>query len=142
MQYADRIKTNNEIVSAAEDGLLGYVSTEDIADVAFKALVDEVIENNNPIIVGPELVSYDKIAAMLTEVLGRKITHTRLTETEFKQVLIGRGLPDDYAQMMSTLDGLIAQGAEERLFQRADVRGKRSLRAFFEANKDVWRAAD
>lgn len=61
LQYADRIKAKNDIVSAAEDGLLGYVSTEDIADVAFKALVDDVIEHNNPIIVGPELVSYDQV---------------------------------------------------------------------------------
>ncbi|KAJ7322925.1 hypothetical protein DFH08DRAFT_888277, partial [Mycena albidolilacea] len=139
LQYADRIKAKNDIVSAAEDGLLGYVSTEDIADVAFKALVDDVIEHNNPIIVGPELVSYDQIAGMLTEVLGREIKHTRLTEAEFTQVLIGRGMPPDYAQMMAALDGYIARGKEEQLFQQADVVGKRTLRAFFEANGDVWR---
>ncbi|KAF7348539.1 NAD(P)-binding protein [Mycena venus] len=133
-QYADLIKTRNEIVSATGDGLLGYVSTEDIADVAFKALVEEKIDNNNPIIVGPELVSYDQIADMLTEILGRKITHTKLTEAEFKKVLIGRGMPEDYAQMMTILDSVhVARGGEEQLFRRADVVGKRTLRAFLEA---------
>jgi hypothetical protein len=51
-------------MSAAADGLLGYVSTEDIAEVAFKALVDDVIQHN-PIIVGPELLSYDKVCRQL-----------------------------------------------------------------------------
>ncbi|KAJ7098296.1 hypothetical protein C8R44DRAFT_834910 [Mycena epipterygia] len=142
LQYADLIKTKNIIVSATGDGLIGYVSTEDIAAVAFKALVDDAVENTNPIIVGPELLSYDKIASMLTEILGRKINHMRLTEAEFKQVLIEKGVPEDYAQMLSAMDGSIAQGAEEKLFNRADVVGKRSIRAFFEANKDVWRSTE
>ncbi|KAJ7150978.1 hypothetical protein C8R43DRAFT_887044 [Mycena crocata] len=138
LQYADRINGKNDIASAAEDGLIGYVSTEDIAEVAFKALVDPVIEHSNPIIVGPELLSYDKIASMLTEILGREIAHTRMNKAEFKQVFIGRGMPENYAQMMTTMDGLIAGGAEEKLYARADFVGKRTLRAFFEANKDVW----
>ncbi|KAJ7484421.1 hypothetical protein FB451DRAFT_84646 [Mycena latifolia] len=142
LQYGDRIKTQNEIVSAAEDGLVGWVATEDIAEVAFKALVDDVIENTAPIIVGPELLSYDKIAGMLTEILGREIKHTRLSTIEFKQVLIERGMTEEYAQMLSSMDGLIAQSVEEKLYSRADVVGKRTLRGFFEANKDVWRAAD
>ncbi|KAJ7253705.1 hypothetical protein B0H12DRAFT_1017419 [Mycena haematopus] len=141
-QYADRIKTKNEIVSAAEDGLLGFVSTEDIAEVAFKALVEEVIDNDNPIIVGPELVSYDKIADMLTKILGRKITHVRMAQPEFRAMLVEVGMPEDYAQMMATLDGYVAGCGEERLFHRADVYGKRTLGDFFEANKDVWHTAD
>ncbi|KAJ7698630.1 hypothetical protein B0H17DRAFT_324738 [Mycena rosella] len=141
-QYNERIKAKDEIVSATGDGLLGYVSTEDIADVAFKALVDDVVEHTNPIIVGPELLSYDKIAAMLTEVLRREIKHNRLTPAEFKQVCVDKGMPEDYAQMMTMLDGFIAQGAEEKNYRRADVVGKRTLRAFFEANKEAWRAVD
>lgn len=64
IQYGDRIKAKSDIISAAGDGLLGYVSTEDIADVAFGALVDEVIQKNEYIIVGPELVSYDKASTV------------------------------------------------------------------------------
>ncbi|KAJ7669320.1 hypothetical protein DFH06DRAFT_180971 [Mycena polygramma] len=142
MYYADLIRSKDEIVSATQDGLIAYVSTEDIADVAFKALVEDKIENDNPIIVGPELVSYDKIAGILTEILGRKISHKRVTEAEFKEVCITRHMPDDYAQMMAGMDVAISQGAEEQVYHRADVVGKRTIRAFFEAHKDVWRRAD
>ncbi|KAJ6532722.1 hypothetical protein DFH09DRAFT_1182058 [Mycena vulgaris] len=142
LQYGDRIRTKSEIVSAAGDELVGYVSTEDIAEVAFKALVDDVVENTESIIVGPELLSYDKIAGILTEILGREIKHTRLTEADFEQALIRRGLREDYAQMLAALDTLISQGSEEKVYSAANVIGKRTIRAFFEANKDVWRAAD
>jgi festuclavine dehydrogenase len=79
---------------------------------------------------------------MLSEILGRKITHTRLTEEEYMRVMVERGIPEDYARMLSSMDGSIAMGAEEQTFNRADVFGKRSLRSFFEANKDAWRTSD
>ncbi|KAJ7280758.1 hypothetical protein C8J57DRAFT_1220051 [Mycena rebaudengoi] len=88
-QSGVRFNRKDTVMSAAVDGLLGYVSTEDIAEVGFKALVDDVIQHNNPIIVGPELLSYDKIASILSEVLGR----------------------EDYAKVMSSMEGLIAQKA-------------------------------
>ncbi|KAJ7728781.1 hypothetical protein B0H16DRAFT_240299 [Mycena metata] len=141
-EYADRINSHNDIVSGAGDGQVGYVSTEDIAKVAFKALVDDVIEHNNPVIVGPELLSYDQIAEMLTNVLGRKITHTRLTGDKLKQLFFARDMPEDYAEMMVTLDSWVAGGAEQQLYQRADVVGKRMLHAFFEANTEAWRIED
>ncbi|KAJ7248038.1 hypothetical protein C8J57DRAFT_1438015 [Mycena rebaudengoi] len=127
------------VISAAADGLLGFVSTEDIAEVAFKALVDDVIQHNNPIIVGPELLSYDKIASILSEVLGREVRHKRCTEAEYKQVFVSRGMPEDYAEVMSSMEGLIAQGAEDKLFKRAEVVGTRTFREFFENNKEKWR---
>jgi hypothetical protein len=40
---------------------------------------------------------------------------------------------------MSHMEGLIAQGAEEKLFKRAEEVGKRTIREFFEKNKETWR---
>ncbi|KAJ7227567.1 hypothetical protein C8J57DRAFT_1197399 [Mycena rebaudengoi] len=134
-----RFDGKNTLVSAAGDGLMGYLSTEDIAEVAFKGLVDDVIQHDNPIIVGPELLSYDKIAATLSEVIGREVVHKRLTEDEYKQVYLERGVPDDYAQFLAMLDGSVDQGVEEELFHRADVVGKITIREFFEKNKDLWK---
>jgi hypothetical protein len=48
-------------------------------------------------------------------------------------------MPEDYAEVMSRMEGLIAQGAEEKLFKRAEVVGKRTIREFFEKNKETWR---
>ncbi|KAJ7140512.1 hypothetical protein C8R43DRAFT_1071741 [Mycena crocata] len=141
LHYSDYIR-KNEIANAAGSGLIGWISTDDIADVAFKALTDPVIEHSNPIMVGPELFSYAQIAELFSEVLGREIKHRNLTVDEYTQVMVQRGMPEDYAAIMSAADGLIAEGSEERLFNRADFVGKRMLRQFVEEHKEAkeWRA--
>jgi hypothetical protein len=78
---------------------------------------------------------------MLTETLGRKITHRNLSQEEYSQIMIERGMPKDYVEFMSLADVYISQGVEERAFNRADIVGKRRLRDFIEENRDaeVWR---
>jgi hypothetical protein len=48
-------------------------------------------------------------------------------------------MPEDYAEVMSSMEGLNVQGAEDKLFKRAEVVGKRTIREFFENNKEKWR---
>ncbi|KAF8171018.1 hypothetical protein K438DRAFT_1909238 [Mycena galopus ATCC 62051] len=142
LNYSDHIRTNNEIVNAAGSGSIGWISTDDIADVAFKALTNEVIEHTNPVMVGPELLTYAQIAEMLGEVLGRKITQKNVTADEYKKVMVERGMPDDYAAVMSMADVQIAEGAEEKAFKRANFVGKRNLRDFLEEhrNAEAWKS--
>ncbi|KAJ7744031.1 hypothetical protein DFH07DRAFT_749637 [Mycena maculata] len=64
---------------------------EDIADIAFKALTDAAIEHTNPIMVGPEFLSYAQIAQILTEVLGREIRHRTISDDEYRDILFGTG---------------------------------------------------
>lgn len=79
---------------------------------------------------------------MLSEVLGRKITHKNITADEYRKVMVERGMPDDYAAVMSMADVQIAEGAEEKAFKRADLVGKRSLRDFLEehSNAEAWKS--
>ncbi|KAJ7463522.1 hypothetical protein B0H11DRAFT_2240996 [Mycena galericulata] len=112
------VEEHNEIINCAGAGLVGWISTEDIAEVAFKALTVPMIEHTNPILVGPELLSYAEIVKMT------------------------RGMSPEYAELISALDLTIAQGAEEQLYKKADFLGTRKLRDFLEANNDAeeWRA--
>lgn len=55
------IKVNNEIVTASEDGKMGFISADDIAEVIADALLVEKSYNTDFIIVGPELLSYDQV---------------------------------------------------------------------------------
>lgn len=61
VNYSDHIRGNNEIINCAGAGSIGWISTEDIADVAFKALTTPTIEHTNPVLVGPELLSYAQV---------------------------------------------------------------------------------
>ncbi|KAJ6517497.1 hypothetical protein C8R47DRAFT_960668 [Mycena vitilis] len=142
LRYAEHIREHNDLANGAGDGLIGWISTDDIADVAFKALTDPVIAHTNPIMVGPELLSYAQITQMLTEVLGRQITHRKLSADEYKEVLMQRGMSEDYVPFVRLADTLISEGKEENMFHVADFRGKRKLRDYIETHKndEVWRA--
>ena len=48
-------------MTATEDGCIPFVSTHDIADVAFRALTDEKSHNTEHLIVGPELYTHDEV---------------------------------------------------------------------------------
>ncbi len=76
------------------------------------------------------------MAAIFTEVLGRKITHTRITVEQLKEIYISFGLPEGFAGMLSSLEGLNAKGIEEEIFKaQKKVTGKKTLKSFVEANR-------
>ncbi|SJL14698.1 related to nucleoside-diphosphate-sugar epimerase family protein [Armillaria ostoyae] len=130
------IKEKNTIIRASADGKIGFTSADDIADLAVSALTDEKSHNTDHIITGPELLSYDDVAAVFTEVLGRNITYTRITVEELKQRYTSFDLPEGFAGMLSSLESLNANGGEEEIFKAPKkVSGKRTLRSFMEANK-------
>lgn len=65
LDYSDHIRTKDQIINAAGSGSIGWISTDDIADVAFKALTDEVIDHTNPVMVGPESLTYAQVGRIL-----------------------------------------------------------------------------
>jgi len=57
------IKDTSKIYTACGDGKIPFISTTDIAAVAFKALTDEKSHNNDHRILGPELLTYDQVGS-------------------------------------------------------------------------------
>ncbi|KAK0491507.1 hypothetical protein IW261DRAFT_1438106 [Armillaria novae-zelandiae] len=106
----------DKIYSATGEGKVPFVSAEDIAAVAFRALVDLQSHNTDHFIRGPELLSYDEVAEILTRTLGRKIAHVKLTQLEMVNLLTEvTGMPKEYADIMALMDVQISKGVEETL---------------------------
>lgn len=61
LQHRGSIAADNKIYSAAQDGKIPFVSAEDIAAVASRALTDPVPHNTDHVILGPELLTYDDV---------------------------------------------------------------------------------
>ncbi|KKZ62183.1 hypothetical protein EMCG_03321 [[Emmonsia] crescens] len=132
------IKGESKIYSATEDGRVPFVSAEDIARVAFRALTDARPHNTEHLILGPELLSYDDIAEILSSVLGRKVTHIKLSEAEFATRLESNRVSGDYAQMLAGLDTSIKNGAEDRMndvVERVTAKAPRKFRDFAEGSE-------
>ncbi|KAL8783444.1 MAG: hypothetical protein Q9195_009386 [Heterodermia aff. obscurata] len=141
-QHLAPIRDEGKVYSATNNGLIPFVSTEDIARVAKHLLTDKKPHNTDYVVLGPELLSYDDVAKIMTGVLGKPVEHVKLSGEELKKWFQSQGLPSELAGFISDLDVKIGStGAEARLNTAVkDVTGKESVtfRAFAEANKNVW----
>ncbi|KAF4616947.1 hypothetical protein D9613_008548 [Agrocybe pediades] len=119
--YLSSIRDNNEIPSVAEDGRVAFVSVKDISQAACDAIVSPESWNSEVFVVGPKLYSYDEVANLLTNVLGKKITHRRLMHEESRAFWEKFGLAPNYAAMLTEMEAKIADGYEENIIRSSNV---------------------
>ncbi|MFI8835911.1 NAD(P)H-binding protein [Streptomyces afghaniensis] len=132
--HALSIRDDGTIRTATEGGRVGFVDAEDIAAVAVRALTDEQAPDTDLVITGPEAISHDDIAAIITEVTDRSVVHRRLSYEQMRDRLTAE-VPVEFAAMLAAMDRAIAAGAEDRVtdtVQRLTGRPPRTFRAFLE----------
>lgn len=112
--HARSAHEDGEIVSATGEGRVAFIAAEDIAEVAVAALLDATPHNTDHILTGPEALSYDEVAAILSEASGRTVRHRRVDAAALADRLSATGLPGPYARLLAELDRLIAAGTEDR----------------------------
>ncbi|WP_030680018.1 NmrA family NAD(P)-binding protein [Streptomyces rimosus] len=133
--HARSIRSDGMIATATDDGRVGFVDADDIAAVAARALTDPTAPNTDLVLTGPEALSYDAVAAVITQVTGRPVTHRRLTHQQLCDHLAD-DTPADFAALLADLDRSIADGAEDRTtdtVERMTGRPPRSFADFAEA---------
>ncbi|MFJ9018844.1 NAD(P)H-binding protein [Streptomyces sp. NPDC102259] len=139
--HARSIAADGTILTATGEGRVGFVDADDIAAVAVHALTDAQAPNTDLVITGPEALSYADIAAVLTRLTGRPVTHHPLTYEQLRDRLAA-AIPAEYAALLAGLDRAIADGAEDRTtdtVQRLTGRPPRAFRAF--AERELTRSA-
>ncbi|MEU5976978.1 NAD(P)H-binding protein [Streptomyces sp. NPDC047315] len=132
--HARSIRDDGTVWTAAEGGRVGFVDAEDIAAVAVRSLTDREAPNADLVLTGPEALSHDDVAALVTEVTGRPVVHRRLSHEQLRDRLAAQ-VPVEFAAMLADMDRTIAEGAEDRTtdtVQRLTGRPPRSLRALLE----------
>ncbi|GHG51784.1 NmrA family NAD(P)-binding protein [Streptomyces griseocarneus] len=111
--HADSIREHGVILTAAGTGRVGFVDADDIAAVAVHALTDDRAPDTDLVLTGPEALSHDDIATIVTQVTGRPVTHHHLTHDELRDRLAAL-MPREFATMLAAMDRAIADGAEDR----------------------------
>ncbi|KAM0585159.1 hypothetical protein ACHAQF_006936 [Verticillium nonalfalfae] len=130
-----------KVYSATGEGRIPWVAVEDIAASAYQLLTQEAAPNAEFLILGPELLSYGDIAAIISDVLGRRVVHHQQTPRERKDMFAMAGMPVGYADMMAALDVQILHGSEERtndVVLKLTGREPRRFRVMAEQRKEVW----
>jgi uncharacterized protein YbjT (DUF2867 family) len=129
------IRDHGSIWTATGNGRVAFVDAADIAAVAVHALTDEQAPDTDLVLTGPEALSHDDVATIITEVTGRPVTHHRLTYDQMRDRLTAE-VPAEFAALLAGMDRAIAAGAEDRVtdtVQRLTGRAPRSFRALVEA---------
>jgi uncharacterized protein YbjT (DUF2867 family) len=132
--HALSIAEQGSILTATGTGRVGFIDAEDIAAVAFHALTSEHAPDTDLVLTGPEALSYDDVAAIMTEVTGRLVVHRSLSYEQLRDRLAAQ-IPAEFAAMLAGLDRAIAEGSEDRVtdaVQRLTGRPARTFRAFLE----------
>ncbi|KAF9470213.1 NAD(P)-binding protein [Pholiota conissans] len=135
------IRDSNQTFSATGEGRMAFVSTEDIAQVALEALTAEPSLNKDILIFGPELFSHDEVAKLFSSILGREITHKKITTEALEKIFAGFGVTQQYAEGYANLEKEVSLGLEEKLFNSTNHQkfiGKRTLEEYIKANRDLW----
>ncbi|WP_327387375.1 NmrA family NAD(P)-binding protein [Streptomyces sp. NBC_01207] len=111
--HADGVRADGVIRTAAGTGRVGFVDADDIAAVAARALTDDRAPDTDLVLTGPQALSHDDIAALLTEVTGRTVVHHQLAYEDMRDRLAAV-MPSEFATMLAAMDRSIAEGAEDR----------------------------
>ncbi|MEU0149900.1 NmrA family NAD(P)-binding protein [Streptomyces sp. NPDC006288] len=132
--HAMSVREEGVIWTAAGSGRVGFVDAEDIAAVAARALTDEHAPNTDLVLTGPEALSYDDVATIITQVTGLPVEHHRLSYEQMRDRLEAQ-VPLEFASMLAGMDRAIAEGAEDRItdtVQRLTGRPARGFRALLQ----------
>lgn len=93
------VKTERKIYEATGKGKRAYIDLRDIAEVAFKILINPDKHNlHTYVLTGGEAVNYDRIAEIISCSINEPVTFVELTQEEAALRMQKKGMPDSMIQ--------------------------------------------
>jgi uncharacterized protein YbjT (DUF2867 family) len=137
---------DGDIVMSAGDGVEPFVDVEDIADVAVAALTEDGHGGKAYELTGPRQLSLGAVVDEIARATGRDdLAYRPVPPAEFTDYALRQGLSEEYAALLNTLYGWIAENRFADLadgVQRALGREPRDFSAYVRsaAATGVWNA--
>ena len=100
---ARSIRERDEIVHPGGNGVVSYVSSEDIAAVAAVALTEDGHAGKGYALLGPEPLTLTQVADHISWVAGRPIRYVETDNTPVRDALLAAGTPPETAEHNSQL---------------------------------------
>lgn len=107
-QLAASIRSAGEFTQPATTAPISFVDTRDVARVAARVLTSDGYDGTVLDITGPEALTYDDAAKVLSDVLGKPVRFVGLSDEEARAAMVRRGLSDFH------INSLIEVGAAYR----------------------------
>ena len=107
---AASIKKEGKFYSSTGSGKAAYIDTRDIAAVAVEVLIGEGHEGKVYELTGPEALSNEEIAQIMSEETGQPITFVDVPEGAAREAMVNQGMPGKLADALVELDGVYKEG--------------------------------
>lgn len=98
------------IALPAADGESSFIDVRDVAESATAALMTTRFDGQAFNLTGPEAISYEKAAQLLSEVIGKSVTYTPIDDQAFIGMLTNAGVSADYAGFMAAIFYPVREG--------------------------------
>lgn len=98
-------------IGSAGEGKISSATREDFAEAAAAVLTTEGHEGKIYELAGDEAYTLAELAAEVSKQTGKNIPYTNLSEADFTAALVGMGLPEGFAGVLSDSDAKAAEGA-------------------------------
>lgn len=141
--HRDDIKLHDDIMVPAGGGRTAFVDVRDLAAVAALTLTEAGHANTAYELTSLEALTYDQVALILTEVLGRKISYAHPNVVQFWSRMAERHQPIGFVLVMTALYAVAALGQAGHLtddVQRLLKRDPIGFKQFATDYKAVWQS--
>ncbi|MER7754783.1 SDR family oxidoreductase [Kitasatospora sp. NPDC097643] len=98
------------VLGSAGEGRVATAPRRDYADAAVAVLLGEGHENRVYELSGDAAWSLPELAAELSQASGRPVEHRNVSPAEHREVLVGAGVPEGFAEVFVDVDAGIARG--------------------------------
>ena len=135
--FAQALQTG-QWIDARGNGATSFVTREDCARAAAGALADASVTGREALdVTGPESLTSDQMAALLTEVFQKPVKHVSVPTAAMKDALVQHGLPAPVAELLVSFDVAISKGELARVtdtVQRYSGKPAESVRSYLQAH--------
>ncbi|WP_432008970.1 SDR family oxidoreductase [Streptomyces bacillaris] len=104
------VLAHGAVVSNAGEGRVASASRADFAAAAAAAVTGEGHLGKAYELSGDTAWSFAEYAALLSEVTGREITYNNVPAAVHQEILVGAGLPEGFAAILTDVDEAIGRG--------------------------------
>lgn len=108
--WAEGIRAQGKIMLPAGDARVSFIDTRDIAAVASTFLTSDEHGNGAFDLTGPDAITHLEVAQAISNVTGRSIGYEDVSPDLFREVLIKKGAPEDYANFLLQIMGALRAG--------------------------------
>ncbi len=139
--YAKRIRETGEIFVPAGGSRTAFIDARDIGRVAAAVFTSSGHVGKAYTLSGEESLTYERVAAIMTGVLGRPIRYGRPSEAEYLAALAQEGWPPDYLDVQRMIHRVVRLNISafpNRMVQRLTGAAATTFAQFVRDYADVW----